>query len=114
MVNNVEKDIIEKLYVNGIDAVTISKKLKSKYNTETVRKHIQRNLRHLKEVHERERVNRKETLRIINWECSKVLSDREFVKRNLSIYKANANGDLVLNREVAESVTFDTPVKFRR
>ena len=109
-----DKKVIEKMYVSGFILKDIVKKLDNTYKMETIKKYIQRNLKHLKEVHEREKVNRKETLRIIDWECSQVMSDREFVKRNLSIYKSNKNGDLVLNREVAGAVTFDTPVKFRR
>lgn len=40
---------------------------------------------------------------------SRFMSDLVFIKKNRSIYKTLQNGDIVINREVAPIVTFDTP-----
>lgn len=107
-----DKIIIEKLYVSGIDAKQISNRIDK--NVETVRKHIQRNLKHLKEKHEIEKERNNTILKISKMECLREMSSLEFAKRNLSIYKANESGDLVVNKEVATNVTFDTPRKVER
>lgn len=114
MISVNDKQIIEDLYRRGIDAVRITKRLEKKYNVDTVRRHIQRNLKHLKEIHEREKERTKQILKKTAWECSQEISSLEFAKRNLSIYKANRNGDLVINRDVAQIVTFDTPRRVDR
>ena len=114
MINSDDKLIIEQMYRNGIDAVRIAKQLKSRYDVDTIRRHIQRNLRHLKEIHEKERERTKLILKKTAWECSQEISSLDFAKRNLSIYKANASGDLVVNRKVATDVTFDTPRRVER
>jgi len=102
------------MYRNGIDAVRIAKQLKSRYDVDTIRRHIQRSLKHLKDIHEREKERSRLILKKTSWECSQEISSLEFAKRNLSIYKANASGDLVINRKVATNVTFDTPRRVER
>lgn len=46
-----EKKIIEDLYIRVIDAPNIQKRLKKIQNVDTIRRYIQRNLKHLKEEH---------------------------------------------------------------
>lgn len=101
------KNQIEELYLAGYDASQIAKKLK--INVETVRKCIQRNFRGLKDRHKIAIVQRREIIRATNYEANKYMGDSTFIKRNRSIYKTKLDGDIVINREVAPVVTWDTP-----
>ena len=82
---------------------------KVSYNTEAVRKCIQRNFGNLKLKHEIAVIQRKEELKATNYESNRYISDRAFILKNRSIYKTLPNGDIVINREVAPIVTWDTP-----
>ena len=101
------KNKIEELYLNGYDASQIAKKLEK--NVEAVRKYIQRNLNHLKDKHKSAVVERREIIRAINYESNKYMGDSTFIKKNRSIYKTKLDGDIVINRDVAPVVTWDTP-----
>ncbi len=101
------KNQIEELYLDGYDASQISKKLKK--NVEAVRKHIQRNLNHLKDEHKIAVIERREIIRATNYEANKYMGDSTFIKKNRSIYKTKLDGDIVINRDVAPVVTWDTP-----
>lgn len=103
--------MIEKLYLNGVDAKEISRRIDK--SVDAIRKYIQRNLKDLKEKHEFERMRTKEILRKTKMECSQEISDLSFLKYNRSIYKTNSKGDLVIDRKVAPTVTFDTPRKIK-
>lgn len=114
MIKGDDKRIIEELYRSGIDAVRIAKQLKSRYNVDTIRRHIQRNLKNLKDIHEKEKERTRLILKKTAWECAQEISVLDFAKRNLSIYKGNRSGDLVVNKDIAPVVTFDTPKRVSR
>lgn len=107
-----DKIIIEKLYSNGVDAKEISRRIGK--SVDAIRKYIQRNLKDLKEKHEFERERTKEVLRKTRWECSQEISNINFFKGNRSIYKQAKNGDLIIDKNVAPVVTFDTPTRITK
>ncbi|WP_186430895.1 DNA-binding response regulator [Clostridium sp. BSD9I1] len=102
-----DKEHVKKLYLDGLTATEIARKLNS--NKETVKKCIQRNFNDLKDRHERAIIQRRDVLKAINYESNKYMGDSTFIKKNRSIYKTNPNGDIVINKEVAPVVTWDTP-----
>lgn len=103
----IDKNQIKKLYLEGYNASEIAKKLKC--NIETVRKCIQRNFSDLKDKHEIAIIQRREVLRAVNYEATKYMGDSTFIKKNRSIYKTKPDGDIVINKEIAPVVTWDTP-----
>ena len=107
-----DKIMIEKLYLNGVDAKEISRRIDK--SVDAIRKYIQRNLKDLKEKHEAEKERTREVLRKTKWECSQEISNSNFAKFNRSIYKQARNGDLILDRKVAPVVTFDTPTRITK
>lgn len=106
------KEKIKKMYIAGIDAVEIKKRLKW-YSLNSIRAYIQRNLKEYKDIHDRNYKYNKEILRKTKWECSQEIGNVAFGKVNRSIYKVAANGDLVVNKKVAPIVTFDTPNRIK-
>lgn len=102
-----DKEAVRIFYLSGYNAVEIAKKTGGE--VEAIRKCIQRNYRHLKHNHERVVLQRKEELKAIRYESKKYISDKSFVLKNRSVYKTLPNGDIVLNKEVAGTVTWDTP-----
>lgn len=107
-----DKIMIEKLYLAGVDAKEISRRIGK--SVDAIRKYIQRNLKDLKEKHEAEKERTREVLRKTKWECSQEISNSNFAKFNRSIYKQARNGDLILDRKVAPVVTFDTPTRITK
>ena len=107
-----DKIMIEKLYLAGVDAKEISRRIGK--SVDAIRKYIQRNLKDLKEKHEAEKERTREVLRKTKWECSQEISNSNFAKFNRSIYKQARNGDLILDRKVASVVTFDTPTRITK
>ena len=107
-----DKIMIEKLYLAGVDAKEISRRIGK--SVDAIRKYIQRNLKDLKEKHEAEKERTREVLRKTKWECSQEISNSNFAKFNRSIYKQTRNGDLILDRKVAPVVTFDTPTRITK
>lgn len=103
----IDKERVKKLYLSGYNAAQISKIISS--NTEAVRKCIQRNYGGLKYRHESAVTMRKEAMKAVNYEANKYISDKSFILKNRSAYKTKKNGDIVLNRDVAPIVTWDTP-----
>lgn len=102
-----DKERVKELYLQGYNSSEIAKLLKVK--RETVKKSIQRNLSNLKWMHEDAKRIRKDVLRATNKESTKYITDRSFILKNRSIYKTLPNGDIVLNREVSGTVSWDTP-----
>lgn len=104
-----DKERVKELYLNGYNAVEIAKLLKA--NKEAVRKCIQRNYNYAsyKEAHEIALTARREEKRAINRESTRFISDKSFIMKNRSIYKTLANGDIVLDKVKAGTVTWDTP-----
>ena len=107
-----DKIMIEKLYLAGVDAKEISRRIGK--SVDAIRKYIQRNLKDLKEKHEAEKERTREVLRKTKWQCSQEISNSNFAKFNRSIYKQARNGDLILDRKVAPVVTFDTPTRITK
>ena len=107
-----DKIMIEKLYLAGVDAKEISRRIGK--SVDAIRKYIQRNLKDLKEKHEAEKERTREVLRKTKWECSQEISNSNFAKFNRSIYKQARNGYLILDRKVASVVTFDTPTRITK
>lgn len=103
------KEIVKSFYLKGYNAVEIAKKVCS--NVETVRKCIQRNFGDLKLKHDIAVIQRKEELKATNYEANRYISDKSFILKNRSIYKTLPNGDIVINKDVAPVVTWDTPRK---
>lgn len=111
-ISDEDKLRIRELYKNGVSIKEINKRL-NKYNYESIKKYIQRNLKDLKDIHTLNRLNTIETLKKTKFECSREISDFSFYKYNRSIYKINNNGDLVIDKKVAPIVSFDTPKKIK-
>lgn len=103
----IDKDEVKKYYLLGYNAKEISHKLK--YDVESVRKCIQRNFGGLKHKHNIAVIEKRETIKAVNYEANKFISDSSFIKKNRSIYKTKPDGDIVLNRDIAPVVTWDTP-----
>lgn len=102
---NIER--VKYLYGLGYNAVEISKQIGA--NVEATRKCIQRNLGNIKDKHEMAIVQRKETLRAINYEANKYISDKSFIQKNRTAYKTLSSGDIVINKKVAPVVPWDMP-----
>jgi uncharacterized protein YjcR len=102
-----DRENVRVLYLKGYNAVEIARKLQA--STEAVRKCIQRNFWACRNEHEIAANERKEEAKAINYESKQYMSDRSFIMKNRSIYKTLPNGDIVLNKEVAGTVTWDTP-----
>lgn len=105
------KELVKQLYYNGFNSREIAEQLK--INKSAVNKCIQRNFRYLKSIHLKKRKSLKfyenEIRRITKYESNQYMSDRNFILKNRSIYKTLPNGDVVINKEVAPVVTWDTP-----
>lgn len=101
------KEIVKEMYIKGYNAVEIAKKLHE--NTEAIRKCIQRNFDNLREKHDIAVIQRKEEAKAIRYEANRYMSDKSFIIKNRSIYKTLPSGDIVLNKEAAGAVTWDTP-----
>lgn len=101
------KEKVKELYLKGYTAVEIAKRGHGEY--EAIKKCIQRNFSHLKSNHEIAIVQRKDAVRATNYEANKYISDKSFVLKNRSIYKTLPSGDIVLNKDVAGAVSWDTP-----
>ena len=106
-----DKERVKKLYLMGYEAPKIASIMKAK--KEAVRKCIQRNFSDLREEHEEEVITRREALKAVNYEANRWMSNRSFIMKNRSAYRTKENGDIVLDREVAPVVTFDTPRALR-
>ena len=101
------KNEVGKLYITGYDARQISEILC--VNVESVRKCIQRNYSHFRNRHQEALRERKDSIKAINYECNRFISDKSFVQKNRSIYKTKENGDIVLNEDLGYIFTADTP-----
>ncbi|SDO76094.1 hypothetical protein [Clostridium gasigenes] len=111
---NNKKDKIEELYLNGFNASQITNILNSKLEDkkikrETIQKHIQRNLLNKRMQHNIKVLEKKEAIKAVNYESTRCMSDKSFISKNKSIYRTKPNGDIVIDKEVAPVVTWDTP-----
>lgn len=105
----INKEKVKEFYLEGRNAVWIALELNC--NVETVRKYIQRNLKQHKNAHIIAKQRDKEILKLTRREAKQYMSDSDFVKRNNSIYTTNEDGDIVLDKSVSGTISFDTPVK---
>ena len=103
----INKNEVGKLYITGYDARQISEILC--VNVESVRKCIQRNYSHFRNRHQEALRERKDSIKAINYECNRFISDKPFIQKNRSIYKTKENGDIVLNEDLGYIFTADTP-----
>lgn len=103
----IDKYKVGMLYIQGYDARQISKILSA--NVETVRKCIQRNCSHVRKRHEEALIDRKGSIKAVNYECNRFISDKSFIQKNRSIYKTKPDGDIVLNKDLGYVFTSDTP-----
>lgn len=104
-----DKEMIEKFYINGLNSSEIRKRMGNKYNKDTIKKHIQRKLKHLKEKHECARTRDYIILKQTSFESNSEMGKKSFIQNNNSIYKQNKSDTFVINRKVAPITTFDTP-----
>lgn len=107
MSKRLDKEKVKELYLKGHNAPYIAEVLKS--NVDAVRQCICRNCKEFKKSHLAIKLRNKEVDRITRFESKQYMSDSVFIKKNMSIYKTNKNGDLVLNKDVAPIVSYDTP-----
>lgn len=112
--NNCDKDRIKEMYSNGVTIKEIEKRLGYKYTFESIKSYVRRNLKMLREKHAMEYKHKEEVIRKTRLECSREMSKGSFVKQNSSIYMNNKNGDLVVNKNVAPIISFDTPKRLTR
>lgn len=101
-----DKEKIERLYSNGYNYSEIARIFS--WKPESVRKCIQRNFKELKNIHEVNRERRSFIEKAFRLEVNGFMSGKNCVKANLSQYKNNSKGDLVLTKSDA-CYTEDTP-----
>lgn len=108
------KSKIEELYLKGFNASQITNILNSdledkKIKRETIQKHIQRNLLDKKMQHNIKVLENKEAIKAVNYEATRCMSDKSFISKNKSIYKTKKNGDIIIDKDIAPVITWDTP-----
>ncbi len=104
-------------YTNGLTCKEIAKKLGLKENT--VRTRVNRVMSkmsnkaqlNLREIHNLNRLERKEWEKALNYEINKEMGKKSFVLKNRSAYNSRLNGNIVLKseEELGCNVTWDTP-----
>ncbi|HBJ1646319.1 UNVERIFIED_ORG: helix-turn-helix domain containing protein [Clostridium botulinum] len=102
-----DKIKVKEYYLKGYSYNKIASILKQK--PETVKKCIQRNLKKFKISHEANKIRNKEVKKVLNFENKKFMSDRDFVRRNRSIYKTKSNGDIVIDKKIQVAIPWDVP-----
>lgn len=105
------KNKVEELYLKGWSYNSIAYEVGSNY--ETVRKCIQRNFISFKSSNTAEKLRQKEVDRITRHEAKRYMSDKDFIKRNRSIYKTEINGDITVKNEFKKILPFDVPRKLK-
>lgn len=107
----IDKEKVKELYLKGHSSVLIAAELKCK--PETVRKCIERNFKQFKNSHLAIKMKNKEIDRITRQESKQYMSDVTFIKKNRSIYTTTIDGDLVIDKNIAPVVSFDTPKRLK-
>ena len=105
----IDKERVKDLFIQGYKYNTIARMLNSK--PETIRKCIQRNFNDLKQERSINKARNKDINKVINHENNQFMSDKEFVKRNRSIYITEENGDIVVKEEFKNILSWDVPKK---
>lgn len=109
---HLDKEKIKELYLSGYTTKEISEIISAK--EATVRKCINRNFKFLREKHFYAKAVRREALKALNYEAKKNIGDKAFVENNMSIYTMKETGDIIINKNVAPLVTYDTPKRLSR
>ena len=104
-------------YTKGLTCKEIAKKLGLKENT--VRTRVNRVMSkmsskaqlNLREIHNLNRLERKEWDKAVNYEINKEMGKKSFILKNRSAYNSRLNGNIVLKseKELGCNVTWDTP-----
>ena len=110
MNSKLDKELVENLYISGLNAIEIAKKLDSTVGA--VKMCIKRNFEKYKLQHKRARFKTKEVEKAINYESTKCMSDSAFIKKNPSIYETISNGDIIVNAP-EETLPWDVPKRLR-
>lgn len=116
--NELDKEFILNLYLKGLTAREIAYRVGG--TVEAVKKCIYRNFKNIDAKMELKRLQAKEQRKEINSllykEARKMMSDRNFVKWNRTIYKNDEFGDLVLRdeEELGFSIPHDVPKVFSK
>ena len=105
-----DKEKVKEMYLKGYSATDIAKRLNASLHA--TQKCIQRNMKGFKKIHNATKEFNKEVERVTKREARQYMSDKDFIRRNKSIYKTNKNGDIVLNKSISGTVSFDTPRRF--
>lgn len=106
-----DKEKVKKLYLKGYRPVDIATILQCK--SDTIRQCIHRNCKQFKNSNLANKLRNKEIDRVTKFEVKHFMSDSTFIRKNRSIYKTNKDGDIILNKEVAPTVSFDTPRRLK-
>lgn len=112
-----EQLLIMDYYTKGLTCKEIAKKLGLKENT--VRTRVNRVMSkmsnkaqlNLREIHNLNRLERKECDKALNYEINKEMGKKSFILKNRSAYNSRVNGNIVLKseEELGCNVTWDTP-----
>ena len=112
-----EQLLIMDYYTKGLTCNEIAKKLGLKENT--VRTRVNRVMSkmsnkaqlNLREIHNLNRLERKECDKALNYEINKEMGKKSFILKNRSAYNSKLNGNIVLKseEELGCNVTWDTP-----
>ena len=104
-------------YTKGLTCKEIAKKLGLKENT--VRTRVNRVMSkmsskaqlNLREIHNLNKLERKEWDKAVNYEINKEMGKKSFILKNRSAYNSQLNGNIVLKseKELGCNVTWDTP-----
>lgn len=105
------KELVKQLYCNGLNAREISQQLG--VNKAAVNKCIQRNFKDLKPIHLKYRKELKyfdnEVKKITKYESKQYMSDKSFILKNRSLYETEADGDIVLKKDIGYKIPYDVP-----
>ena len=112
-----EQLIIMDYYTKGLTCKEIAQKLGLKENT--VRTRVNRVISRmsnkaqlsLRELHNLNRVERKEYNRALKYEINKEMGKKAFILKNRSAYNSRKNGNIILKseEELGCNITWDTP-----
>ncbi len=112
-----EQLLIMDYYTKGLTCKEIAKKLGLKENT--VRTRVNRVMNkmsnkaqlNLREIHNLNRLERKEWDKAVNYEINKEMGKKSFILKNRSVYNSRLNGNIVLKseKELGCSISWDTP-----
>lgn len=107
----INKDLVKKLYVSGLNAKEIAEKLE--VNKSAVNKCIQRNFKDLKSIHLKNRKHFKfcenDVRKVTKYESQRYMSDKIFILNNRSLYQTENNGDIVLKNNIKYLIPSDVP-----